>query len=117
MDRIDSNTGLLVQQIYNSKLYSQVILQIQKDFYLCGETLALEESILPDVLVQKIYQKIYFLLQHNFNAYLQLLYRIDIAEDKIATRNETIAVIAQKASYYILQREYQKINLRNVNEN
>jgi len=44
---------------------------------------------------------------------MQLLYRIDIAEKLIISNEiETSEVLAEKATYLILQREWQKVEWR-----
>jgi len=112
MDLEDKNVIAIVYEISKNNLYVEVVQQLQKDFDLCGLAIEFDEFIVPEDLIKIVYQQIYHLLVNNFDGYLQLLYRIDVAEQKIATQGDTIEVIAQKSIYNVLQREYQKVKLR-----
>ncbi len=102
-----------IYKISENNLYVEVIQQLQKDFELSGLVIEFDEFIVPEDLIKVIYQQIYHLLINNFDGYLQLLYRIDVAEQKIVIqKSDTIELIAQKSTYYVLQREYQKVKLR-----
>ncbi len=107
-----NNVIALVYKISENNLYIEVIQQLQKDFGLSGLAIELNEFIMPEDLIKVVYQQIYHLLVNNFDGYLQLLYRIDVAEQKIGTQGDAIELVAQKSTYYILQREYQKVKLR-----
>lgn len=112
MNLNDKNVLAFVYEISKNNLYVEVLQQLQKDFELSGLAFELEEFIVPKDLIKVIYQQIYYLLATNFDGYLQLLYRIDVAEQKSVTQGDTIELIAQKSTYYILRREYQKVRLR-----
>ncbi len=107
-----NNALAIVSEIYKNNHYIKVIEQLQKDFNLCGLDIELDEFIVPEDLIKVIYHQIHHLLATNFEGYLQLIYRIDIKEQKVVIQGETIEQIAQKSTYQILQREYQKVKLK-----
>ncbi len=106
------NTSQLVLQIIDSDLYKQVILQVKKDFELSGQAIDIDEFILPDDLIKEVYNQIHQLLNYNFDAYLQLLYRIDIPEYLMNFTTQNMDTIAQKSTFHILQREWEKVKFR-----
>lgn len=112
MNSNNENAVDLVQRISKTNLYKKVVLQLQKDFEMCGLTIDLDEFVLPDNFVKIVHQEILKLLQHNFDAYLQLLYRVDLPEEMMNFNIQDMDSIAQKATFYILQREWQKVKLR-----
>ncbi len=103
---------VLVQQISDANHYKQVLKQVQKDFEMCGLTIDFDKFILPDDFVKKVHQELIKLLEHNFDTYLQLLYRVDLPENAMNFNIQDVDRIAQKATFYILQREWQKVKLR-----
>lgn len=103
---------VLVQQISDANHYKQVLKQVQKDFEMCGLTIVLDEFVLQDDFIKIVHQEIIKLLKHNFDAYLQLLYRVDLPENTMNFNIQDVDRIAQKATFYILQREWQKVKLR-----
>ncbi len=112
MNLNDKNVLAFVYEISENNLYVEVIQQLQKDFELSGLAIELDEFMVPEDLIIVVYQQIHHLLVNNFDGYLQLLYRIDVAEQKIITQGNTTEIIAQKSTYNVLQREYQKVKLR-----
>lgn len=109
-----NNSLALIEDASNENLYDKLLQQLEKDFALANETISLKKTISPQQLVAIITDKIYFLLQHKFNEYLNLLYIIDVSEREI--KNITVIdmeTIASEVSFLILKREWQKVWYRN----
>ena len=75
-----------------------------------------ESSILNDLSYHKMIQeKVLYLLEHEISLLFQLLYRIDISEEKVKLvfqeYNETINV-SEQLTVLIIDRLKQKIDLR-----
>ena len=112
MNSKNENAVELIQQMSKTSLYKEVVLQLQKDFEMCGLTIDLDEFVLPGEFVKRVHQEILMLLKHSFDTYLQLLYRVDLPEEAMNFNIQDVDSIAQKATFYILQREWQKVKLR-----
>lgn len=108
----EETTLKLLNQILKSDFYAPFIEQVKKDFEFSGQPLAIDNNTTSNDLVKVVYHKIQYLLKYNFDTYLQLLYRVDVSENLMSFDNMNSDIIAQKATFYILQREWQKILLR-----
>ncbi|MCE7994559.1 MAG: hypothetical protein HEP71_21450 [Roseivirga sp.] len=87
---------------------------IRKDFNLDESELLINEAELShEALLKKLIHIVSFLLEKDFGKLLQVLYRIDIPEDKLkaalaADQTEPALLISQM----ILDREMQKVETR-----
>ena len=100
----------LIIQISKTSLYSSLVHQLQKDFTLIGLEIDITKFENPLELFNYLKEIVSNLLQNNFNDFLNLLYRIDIPEEKITQiiRNENLDIEFQ-ISFLILKREWQKV--------
>ena len=111
---IANNSEAVVVLAQDAGLYQNLIDQLIKDFDLSGLSIDLDKSISTEELVLTLNKTIEHLLQHRFDSFLQLLYRIDIPENSMQNKGvESVKEIAQKASFAILKREWQKVYLKN----
>ncbi len=106
----------VIELLFKTKkedLYDGLIQQLEKDFLLANVPLELNKTTLPDQLHKLIKEKLYVLLMERFEAYLNLLYVIDVPENSLKNINVTDAVeVAEQASFLILKRECEKIMLK-----
>ncbi|WP_148639291.1 hypothetical protein [Aquimarina longa] len=103
----------LIDEFTNSDLYPQFLIQIQKDLNRAGIDYIIE-SKKPQSLFSEITRLLIEKLQNAFNEYLNLLYAVDVSEDKIKSLNSEDSIdIAEYAAYLILKREWQKVWYRN----
>lgn len=94
-------------------LYPKMLLQVKKDFELTGLTIDISESTTPVELIKEVSYELYQLIQYKFDVFMQLLYRIDIAEQLMKSDEvESAEVLTEKATYQVLKREWQKVELR-----
>lgn len=104
----------LVQEANKLELYSKLILQLNKDLALANIDLEFSSDILPTSLKLLLHEKVYRLIQEKFMEYLNLLYIVDVSEEKIKQLdgNDTVH-LAENVTFLILKREWQKVYYRN----
>jgi len=104
----------LVLQASNEDLYKKLILQLNKDFLYANIDLEFHEDILPPSLKLILHETVYKLIQEKFSDYLNLLYIIDVSEEKIKQLDGSDAVkLSEQVAFLILKREWQKVWFKN----
>jgi hypothetical protein len=92
------------------QLYIKLILQLNKDFQRAAIDEAFLETISPSDLKTKLHEIVFHLIQNNYSEYLNLLYIIDVSEEKIKNiEGEDTVEISEQIAYLILLREWQKV--------
>jgi hypothetical protein len=105
---------LLLSEAESENLYLKLIEQINKDFNLANEAIDFPMSTTPAELKIQLHEKIYRMIQYKFAEYLNLLYIIDVAEDKIKKLDGSdISELANQVAFLILKREWMKVWFRN----
>ncbi len=108
-----TNSKELSSQLINPKIYLALIQQIQKDLQLIGIDFLLEEKPLQEEFLLQFQELITVLIDTNFELFLNLLYRIDLDENKIRnliqSQNENLYALI---TFEILKREWQKVWFR-----
>ncbi len=95
-------------------LYKKLIFQLNKDFLYANIDLDFAEDILPSSLKPLLHETVYKLIQENFDNYLNLLYIIDVSEEKIKKLDgRDLVKLSEEVSFLILKREWQKVWFRN----
>lgn len=108
------NTDLLLSEAQKEMLYVKLVEQLNKDFTLANESVDFDTEITPINLKLGVQDKIYYLIQHKFAEYLNLLYIIDVPEKDIKALNGSdIAELAEQVAFLVLKREWQKVWFRN----
>lgn len=109
-----SNIDVLISQAEEENLYFKLIEQTNKDFVLANESLDVPTSIFPFDFKNRVQEKIYFLIQHKFSEYLNLLYIIDVPEKEVKSLNgNDLVELSEQVTFLILKREWQKVWFRN----
>lgn len=104
----------LISEAESLDLYSKLIQQINKDFLLANIDLDFNTDLLPSSLKYVLHQTIYGLIQEKFAAYLNLLYIIDVSENRIKQLDGSdILKLSEQVTFLLLQREWQKVWFRN----
>ncbi|MFD2551724.1 hypothetical protein ACFSQP_07845 [Bizionia sediminis] len=104
----------LVQEATAANLYEKLIKQLNKDLALANVDLAFTETILPTSLKLMLHELVYKLIQEKFMDYLNLLYIIDVSENKVRELDGSdTLVMAEQVAFFILQREWQKVWFKN----
>lgn len=104
----------LIEQAQGKELYGRLVKQLNKDFLYANIDLDFDQDILPSSLKLILHETIYKLIQERFAEYLNLLYIVDVSESKIKQLDgmDTLK-LSEDVAFLILQREWQKVWLRN----
>src|SRR5690606_27054702 len=112
--KLISNFEDFVNEANQLNLYKNLVLQLNKDFKLANVDLDFHEDVLPTSLKLILHETVYTLIQEKFTDYLNLLYIIDVPEEKIKVLNgDDILRLSEDVSFLILKREWQKVWYRN----
>lgn len=112
--QIPSNFEELVVAANQTNLYHKLIQQLNKDLLLANVNIEFDEEVLPTSLKLILHEAIYKLIQEKFMDYLNLLYIIDVSEEKIKELDgNDIVKMSEDVTFLILKREWQKIWFRN----
>ena len=105
---------VLIEEATQLDLYKKLIEQLNKDFLLANIDIDFHEDILPSSLKIILHETVYKLIQNKFAEYLNLLYIIDVPEQRVKQLdgNDTLQ-LAEQVSFLILKREWQKVWYRN----
>jgi hypothetical protein len=100
----------LISESNKNGLYSKLILQLNKDLALSNIDLEFDEEVLPTSLKLILQETIYTLIQRKFMDYLNLLYIIDISEEKVRQLDGSDTLkLSDNVTFLILKREWQKV--------
>lgn len=100
----------LINEANQLNLYKNLVLQLNKDFKFANVDLDFHEDILPTSLKLMLHETIYKLIQEKFVDYLNLLYIIDVPENKVKALNgDDTLKLSEEVSFLILKREWQKV--------
>ncbi|WP_299394872.1 hypothetical protein [uncultured Gelidibacter sp.] len=104
----------LVVQANQLQLYAKLVEQLNKDLALANIDLEFHDDVLPTSLKLMLHEKVYDLIQNKFMEYLNLLYIVDVSEDKIrALDGNDVLQMSENVTFLILKREWQKVYYKN----
>ncbi|MFD2827006.1 hypothetical protein ACFSYG_11000 [Leeuwenhoekiella polynyae] len=107
----------ILQKAEAAKLYKDLIIQLNKDFLRAGIADQFGEKLTPEALVRNLTATLYTTIVSDFEAYLNLLYVIDVSESKIKKLpQQEVHEFALAVSALILEREFVKVSFKNRNE-
>ena len=112
--QLPRNFESLVEVAESSNLYEKLIHQVNKDFLLANIDLDFNSNILPSSLKYLLHEIIYKLIQEKFTEYLNLLYIVDVSEEKVKSLDgyDTLQ-LSEQVTFLVLQREWQKVWFKN----
>lgn len=106
----------LVQHVEGANLYDKLIQQLNKDLMLANVDLEFNEEVLPSSLKLILHEAIFKIIQEKFMEYLNLLYIVDVSEEKIKELDgDDMVQLSENVTFLILKREWQKVYYRNMN--
>ena len=109
-----TNSTDLLNLASNEGLFQALLEQIKKDFALSGQSFELESVSTASDLLVALQRELKRLIDSNFDAYLQLLYRVDIPERMMQSDAiQDSDALSEKSTFAILQREWKKVYYRN----
>lgn len=104
----------LIAEANTLKLYKKLIVQLNKDLLFANIDLEFNEETLPTSLKLVLQETVLHLIQHKFSDYLNLLYQVDVSEQKIKSLDtEDVVKLSEDVTFLILQREWQKVWYKN----
>lgn len=107
---LPSTFNNLIEEATNQELYKKLIRQLNKDFLYANIDLELCDDILPTILKLILQETVYKLINDKFADYLNLLYIIDVSEDKVRQLDGSDTLkLSEQVAFLILQREWQKV--------
>lgn len=111
---VPNNFDEIITQANNENLYNKLVKQLNKDFLLANIDLDFDDEVLPTSLKYMLHETVFRLIQEKFTVYLNLLYIIDVSEDKVRQLDGSeIVLLSEQITFLILQREWQKVWYRN----
>jgi len=94
-------------------LYKKLVLQLNKDFLRANISVVFREDILPNDLIIQLQETTSKLINYQFSEYLNLLYIVDVSEEKIKEYSADNSLnIYKQVVFLILSREWQKVWFR-----
>ncbi len=112
--KLPSTFNDLIEEASKNNLYSKLIKQLNKDFNLANIEIEFDKEVLPLSLKLILHETIYNLIQEKFSDYLNLLYIVDVSENKVRELDGSDLVkLAEQVTLLILQREWQKVWYKN----
>jgi len=104
----------VVTEANHRNLYQRLIQQLNKDLLFANINLEFDDEVLPTSLKLILHETIYNLIQEKFTDYLNLLYIIDVSEEKIRQLDGSDTLqLSEQVTFLILKREWQKVYYRN----
>ncbi|WP_028891304.1 hypothetical protein [Tenacibaculum sp. 47A_GOM-205m] len=104
------NSVDLLNNVANTKLYKDLIIQLNKDLNLTSIDIAFLEDYSPTQLKEALQKLIKELIQYDFNSYSNLLYRIDVSEKEIQNiESSDVDRYSENATFLILKRVWKKV--------
>lgn len=112
-----SESLLILQQIESKLLFEKLIEQIKKDANFSGVEFQCEKDCSEEQLIRNLYGLLLHLIVNDFGTYLNFLYRVDLSESTLKQIDEEDPEkIAQRVTFLIIKREWQKVFFRNKNQ-
>ena len=107
-------TEKLLLEASAMELYEDLVRQLNKDFIRSGVDQEFNIGIKPKSLARSLVAVLFELITGDFEAYLNLLYVIDLSEKSVKDLPEQrVDEVAHAIALLILQREWKKILFRN----
>lgn len=95
------------------QLYQKLVLQLNKDLALANINFEFDEEVLPTSLKLLLHETVYKLILEKFTEYLNLLYIVDVSEEKIRQLDGSdVLQLSEEVTFLILKREWQKVWFR-----
>ena len=108
------NSLELLNQINSEKLFIKLVEQLNKDLQLANITKSFKLSVSILELKSGLSKLLFDLISHNYDDYLNLLYRIDVPEKELATiKSNSLDESIEEVCFLVLKREFQKVWFKN----
>lgn len=105
----------LITEANRRNLYQKLVQQLNKDLLFANINLEFDDQVPPTSLKLILHEAIFKLIQEKFTDYLNLLYIIDVSEEKIKQLDGSdVLLLSENVTFLILKREWQKVYYRNT---
>ncbi len=95
-------------------LEQQLIRQLNKDLSMCGVNAWIDEDFSPGEVVRRLKEILDGLVRDDFQAFLNLLYRVDVPQSNMSrSEDSSFSDYIERSTYELLKREWQKVWIRN----
>ena len=95
-------------------LEQELIRQLNKDLSMCGVNALIDEEFSPGEVVRRLKEILDRLVRDDFQAFLNLLYRVDVPQSKMSrSEGSSFSDYIERSTYELLKREWQKVWIRN----
>lgn len=112
--QLPTNFENLIENANQLNLYKKLVQQLNKDLLYANIDLVFDEAVLPSSLKFILHETLFKLIQDKFTDYLNLLYIIDVSEQKVRQLDGGDALrLSEEVTFLILQREWQKVWFKN----
>lgn len=112
--QLPANFESLIENAKQLNLYKKLVQQLNKDLLYANIDLVFDESVLPTSLKFILHETLFKLIQDKFSDYLNLLYIIDVSEQKVRQLDGSDTLrLSEEVTFLILQREWQKVWFKN----
>ena len=106
----------VIENANQLNLYKNLVRQLNKDLRYANIDLVFDEAVLPDSLKLMLHETIYQLILERFSDYLNLLYIVDVSEQKIKELDgDDTLKLSEEVTFLILLREWQKVWYKSQN--
>lgn len=107
------NSFELLKSIDAEQLLEKIVEQLNKDFQLANINKQFTVTLSANSLKNELDTIVLDLITNKYDDYLNLLYRIDIAEKELALiKDDKLIDAMEQISFLILKREFQKVWLK-----
>ncbi len=97
-------------KIENENFLIKLIEQLNKDFQMANVSESIADTLLISVVNDRLNEILLSLITSQYDIYLNLLYRIDISENELATIKGTdLKENINEVAFLIIKREFQKV--------
>lgn len=94
-------------------LYEALVMQLQKDFGRANVKMSISPSHPPEAIFATLRENIYKLIMERFDDYLNVMYVVDVPEQAFKQiRSSDVVEVAGEVSLLIVQREWQKVQMK-----
>lgn len=108
--QLPTSFDTLISKTEELNLYVKLVKQLNKDFLLANIDLDFELDILPSSLKYVIHDVVFKRIQGNFAEYLNLLYIVDVSEEKVRQLDGSDTLkLSEQVTFLIVQRAWQKV--------
>lgn len=113
MDKPIENSKELLHLSEKELLFGQLVAQLLKDFGRAGAILHISQEMGPEDVKQEVQKSMVQLYRHNYDAYLNVLYAIDVPERELAqVPTDQEGLMFEAITFLVLKREFQKVRLK-----